>query len=129
MLVIDASAAVDLVVPSSRTPVLRRLIYDSRLYAPHLMYSESLSALRRMERSQELTHLQADAAVRRLRDMPVQTAWSADWIDGAWSRREWLQMTDAVYAAAAERLDAPLLTTDRRLARALADRSINVIAV
>ena len=129
MLVLDASAAVDLVAPSSRTSAVQRLVHGERLHAPHLMFSEVLSALRRMERAQRVTPAQAEVFVDRLRTLPVHTVWSVDWLDGAWSRREWLQTTDALYVAAAVRLGAPLLTTDQRLGRALADRSIDVISV
>lgn len=129
MLILDASAAVDLVVPSSRTPTVQRLVHDERLHAPHLMYSEALSTLRRMERAQRVTPKEAEIYVKRLSSIPVQTVWSTDWLEGVWSRREWLRTTDAMYVAAAVRLGAPLLTTDQRLGRALADRSIEVITV
>lgn len=129
MLILDASAAVDLVVTSSRTPALRRLTGDQRLFAPQLMYTESLAAVRRLEQADKITSTDADAAVARIMALPVRTVWSADWLAGAWARRSWLRISDAIYLSASERLGAPILTTDQRLGRALADRSIDVITV
>lgn len=129
MLVIDASAVVDILVRSPRTPALRRLTERERLSAPHAIYAEVLSALRHKERVGELTPAEASQAVAWLKTLPLQMVWSADWIDLAWERRDWLHIADAIYVSAAERLRVPLLTTDRRLARALADRSIEVLAV
>lgn len=129
MLVLDASAAVDLVVRTSASATLMTLIEGKRLLAPHLMYHEALSAISRLERAGRLAADRADAAVRRLEELPVHTIWSDSWITDAWSAREWLRTSDAVYAAAARSLQAPLLTTDARLGRALANRSIGVITV
>lgn len=129
MLVIDASAAVDMVVTSPRTAVLKRLTEGERLFAPQLIYSEGLSALRRLELGGRLSPGEADAAASWLRHMPVRTVWSQEWIEKAWERRHWLRVSDAIYVAAAQRISAPVLTTDQRLGRALADRSIDVITV
>lgn len=37
---------------------------------------------------------------------------------GAWARRENLRLVDSLYVELAAQLNAPLVTTDRRLARA-----------
>jgi predicted nucleic acid-binding protein len=40
-----------------------------------------------------------------------------DLVDRAWSLRDRLSMGDAIFVSLAEALGAPLVTTDRRLAR------------
>ena len=129
MLILDASAAVDIVVRSPQTSVLLRLIESERLFAPHLMYTEAISAVGRLERAQVLTADQASTAIAELIRLPVRTVWSPDWVTMSWERRDWLRFSDAIYVAAAERLGAQLLTTDQRMARALADRKIEVLLV
>lgn len=129
MLVIDASAAVDIVLRSPKSQTLKLLTQNEHLLAPHVMYSESLSAVGRLERAGKIAASDAEAAVGWLTRLPVRTVWTPDWIADAWAKRSWLRTTDAVYVAAAERLGTPLLTTDQRLARALRDRSIQVISV
>lgn len=129
MLILDASAAVDLVVMCPKTHTIRQLIRDEPLFAPHLIYSEALSALRRLERTGKLSAEEAGIALHRLKLLPIRTAWSSDWLDLSWDAREWLRLTDALYFAASQRLGGRVLTTDLRLARALTDRSIPVLSV
>ena len=52
-------------------------------------------------------------------DFPVDTAPAAVAVPLAWSSRERIALKDALYVALALTLDASLLTTDKRLARAV----------
>ena len=80
--------------------------------------AELLSVLRRLVLAEKLPEghaLQALATADRLglRRHPSRSLWPR-----AWELRTNLSAYDALYVALAERLDAPLLTADARLARA-----------
>ena len=87
------------------------------LTAPHLIDSEVTHVLRRLVTSGRLDQHQGDAAFASfqllIRRRPVTHL-----LDRMWAPRRNLSDYDATYVALAESLDVPLLTTDRRLARA-----------
>jgi len=115
MLVIDASVLVEALLVAG--PARQRLA-GTNLQAPELIDAELLSVLRRLvlaDKLQEGHALQALATAQRLglRRHPSRCLWPR-----AWELRTNLSAYDALYVALAERLDAPLLTADTRLARA-----------
>ncbi|MGH9205136.1 MAG: type II toxin-antitoxin system VapC family toxin, partial [Acidimicrobiales bacterium] len=59
----------------------------------------------------------AQEALADLTDLPLVRYAHAHLVSRVWSLRESLTAYDAVYIALAEALEAPLLTTDRKLAR------------
>ncbi|MFN9693115.1 MAG: type II toxin-antitoxin system VapC family toxin [Synechococcaceae cyanobacterium] len=125
MLVIDASVLVDALLVAG--PARARLVNDS-LQAPELIDAELLSVLRRLVLAgtlQEGHALQALAAANRLglRRHPSRALWPR-----AWELRANLCAYDALYVALAEKLDAPLLTADARLARAPGLRCVVEVA-
>ena len=58
----------------------------------------------------------ARAVLRVLLRAPITRAPHAPRMEVAWKQRANLSLYDAVYVSLARRLDAPLLTADRRLA-------------
>jgi predicted nucleic acid-binding protein len=115
MVVIDASVLVDALLVAG--PARERLANDN-LQAPELIDAELLSVLLRLvlaDKLQEGHALQALATAERLglRRHPSRCLWPR-----AWELRTNLSAYDALYVALAERLNAPLLTADARLARA-----------
>lgn len=60
----------------------------------------------------------ANAALEQLLTLPVTVSRSQPLIAEAWTYRNNLIIHDAVYVVLARHLDAPLLTADRRIARA-----------
>jgi len=114
VIVIDASAFVDVV--DGRRAVIDRIDGED-LHAPHLLDVEVLSALRRLVASERLDEgtaavfrgVLAQADIRRHPHTPL--------IDMIWSMRHGVSAYDASYLALATVLDAPLVTTDRKLAR------------
>jgi predicted nucleic acid-binding protein len=115
MVVIDASVLVDALLVAG--PARERLANDN-LQATELIDAELLSVLRRLvlaDKLQEGHALQALATAERLglRRHPSRCLWPR-----AWELRTNLSAYDALYVALAERLNAPLLTADARLARA-----------
>jgi predicted nucleic acid-binding protein len=115
MVVIDASVLADALLVAG--PARERLA-SSNLQAPELIDAELLSVLRRLVLADKLPEghaLQALATAERmgLRRHPSRCLWPR-----AWELRTNLSAYDALYVALAERLNAPLLTADARLARA-----------
>lgn len=116
--VLDASALVDLLVGSELADQVRGRLVGSAMHAPAHVDVEVLSALGRLHRAEKLEQARATAAVGALARIPLSRHPLADLLGEAWERRDYLRITDGLYVALAEKLHMPLLTTDRRLARA-----------
>ncbi len=119
MLVLDASALVVLLASPDRLSArwYGRLSEDE-LHAPHLIDAELGNVLRRLARRQEIS---ADLAelLLGLGMVLVDTRHDHGPLAVvAWSMRHNLTFYDALYVALAAALDAPLVTTDARLASA-----------
>lgn len=118
-LVVDASFVMVLLTNSSEpmTTWVDGLIDGADLVAPHLMAVEVTSALRIAERRELITPVQAALTHQDLVDLDVELHAFEPFASRIWSLRHSVSPYDAWYIALAERLDAPLVTLDRRLAR------------
>ena len=92
------------------------------LAAPQLVLVETLDVLRRRELAGSLSRLEAGAAARDLMLLDVELLPLGPFAARVWELRASLTSHDAWYVAAAEGLDLPLATLDRRLAAALGPR-------
>ena len=122
--VIDASVAVEYLVVSPLTPQAQALVRsvverDVELWAPDLLYAESVSALRRLSRLRAITPAEGNQAVEDLRRLPITTTGTRDLMPRAWALRGAITPYDACYTALAEALGAPFVTADQRLTHAL----------
>lgn len=117
-LVVDASFVVALLTNSddAMTAWARQLIDGADLVAPHLMPVEVTSALRNAERRELLAPEPAALVHRDLVDLDVELHPFEPFASRVWELRHSVSPYDAWYLALAERLDAPLVTLDRRLA-------------
>lgn len=118
-LVCDASALVAVLatVGASGSWVARRLV-AADLLAPHLALFETTSALRRLERTGDLS---ADAAAQAHADLVELdlVLWPYEAVARqVWALRHQVSVYDAAYVAVAAEADATLVTLDRRLAGA-----------
>jgi predicted nucleic acid-binding protein len=93
------------------------------LWVPHLIDVEVGHALRRTVAARRLREDRAAAALGRLSELPLRRIVHTGLLDRAWQLRHNLTFYDGIYVALAEMLDAPLITLDRRLARAAGDVS------
>jgi predicted nucleic acid-binding protein len=93
-------------------------IGEHRLHAPAHLDLELLSALSRLHRAGSLSTADVERLLLDARATPIERHALHDLTAGAWARRGNLRASDAYYVELADRLDAPLITTDRRLARA-----------
>lgn len=118
-MVIDASVVVAALVDRTAdgTWAEAELASDD-LAAPHLMPVETANILRRAVLAEDLSPDAATLAHRDLLRLPVQLFPYEVNARRIWELRGNLSAYDAWYAALAESLDAPLVTLDRRMARA-----------
>ena len=116
--VVDASVAVEYLL---RTPLGRRVagtLESAALFAPELLDAEVLSVLRREVLAGRLAEPRAAEALEDLAAWPLVRLRHAPLLADAWELRGRVSGYDALYVAAARRLQAALLTADGPLARA-----------
>jgi predicted nucleic acid-binding protein len=123
MLVVDASCLYEVVASGREAEAVRaRLAADEEQAAPHLVDAEVLSVILRDHRRGLLDHTAAEQAIEDLAAWPGQRYGHRALLARAWELRATVRPFDALYIALAEALDAPLLTLDARLARAVGPR-------
>lgn len=120
MIVLDASAAVDWLL---QTPAGQRI--DQRIYARqdtlhtvHLLDVEFVQVLRRLVREGALVPKRAEAALEDMAALRITRYAPVLLLERIWRLRQNLSAYDAAYVALAEKLQAPLITRDRRIAAA-----------
>jgi len=125
LIVLDASAVLEVLLRSPTAAVVEERIFDSEqtLHAPHLIDVEVTQVLRRYAAAGESEPERCRAALDDLADLPM-TRYPHDLLlPRAWELRHNLTIYDAVYVALAEALEASLLTCDQRLERAPGHRA------
>jgi predicted nucleic acid-binding protein len=123
MLVIDAGCLFEIVAGTREAePVRQRLATDQDWAAPHLVDVEVYGVIRHKHRAGRLDRTTAAQAVEDLSDWPGERFAHRMFLERVWELRDNVRGWDAMYVALAEALDAVLLTTDGRLARAVGPR-------
>lgn len=116
---VDASVLVAATVDAAHEGSwAERVLMEGDLVAPHLVLVEATNILRRLERSQELTRLEATAAHRDVLSLTIVLVPFEPFAERVWELRGTITSYDAWYVAVAEAFDAPLATLDERLSRA-----------
>lgn len=129
MIVVDASAVLEVLLRTAGAAgVEARLFGGETLHAPHLLDLEVAQVLRRYERAGELSEARGREALDDLCAFRIERYPHHIFLRRVWTLRQNATAYDACYLALAEALDAPLLTRDRRLARA-APRGVHVEVV
>ena len=119
MLVVDASCVAEVVLAGpDAEPVRDWLAADADQAAPHLVDAEVLGVVRRAFLRGELDGTAAHQAIDDLGSWPAARVDHRPLLERAWELRHSVNAADALYVALAEALDVPLLTLDKRLARA-----------
>lgn len=118
MIVVDASAVIDVLVGEPSETLASRLAEEAMLHSPHLLDTEVLHVLRRFEQRGELSSRQANRARRLYSELGIARYPHWPLSGRVWELRPALSSYDATYVALAEELEATLVTTDQRLARA-----------
>ena len=96
MLVLDASAAIDLLARTTRGVKVAEHLARDDVAAPELLDVEVLSALWRLVRAGELTEAAATTAAARLRAMPVLRVRHELLTEQAWALRHRVRIADAL---------------------------------
>ena len=121
MLVLDASAALAAFLGTGVNSASIRVRIEApgeSLHAPHLLDVEMLHALRGLVLRGDVSRARSE----EVREDFASLRWSryshVAFLDRIWELKDNLTAYDAAYVALAEALNAPLVTTDARLARA-----------
>ena len=125
MIVVDASVIVEMLLRSdvgeaSRTRIAQR---REELHAPHFLDLEVANAFRHCFRRGEIDDRRGSEALADLTTMSIERHGHQPLLERIWQFRHNLTAYDAAYLALAERLDAPLLTLDTRLASVAGHRA------
>jgi predicted nucleic acid-binding protein len=119
MLVVDAGALFEVIAGTAAADLIRdHLAADEDQFAPHLIDVEVFGVVRKHRERGLLDATAARQAIEDLRDWPGERASHRPFLERACELRSSVRGQDAMYVALAEALDATLLTTDARLARA-----------
>ena len=120
MIVVDASAVLEVLLGTPKAEAVARRIFDSgeTLHAPHLIDLEVAQVLRRYVAAHGLDPGRAQEAIEDHLDLPLFRYPHDVLLPRIWELRHDVTAYDAAYLALAEGLDAPLLTGDGRLADA-----------
>jgi predicted nucleic acid-binding protein len=119
VIVLDASALVDVVLDQRDAAWVLGQIADEEITAPSHQPAEVLSALARLVRGAVLSPDAARDALDEALDLPQRLiAPSAAQVRRAFVLRDRIRVVDGLYVALADELGCPLVTTDRRLASA-----------
>ncbi len=119
MIVLDASAAIDLLLElQPAAGWVEERLAEEAIHAPSVIDLEVTAAMQKLVSRQVIEVDRAELALVDLVAMPVNRYPSTRLLERIWALRENLTPYDAAYVALAETLDATLLTTDDRLARA-----------
>jgi predicted nucleic acid-binding protein len=120
MIVLDTSAAVDWLLRTAAGQRIEQRIYahQDTLHSVHLLDVEFLQVLRRLVRQRTLTAKRAEEALEDLAALRITRYAPVLLLQRIWRLRQNLSACDAAYVALAEKLKAPLITRNRRIAAA-----------
>ncbi len=119
MIVLDASAVVDFLVTADGPGdwATQRLSQVGSYHAPHLIDAEVTAAVRGHVLAGQLDAERGRSALLDYADIVITRYPALPLLARVWQLRTRISAYDAFYVALAEALDAPLVTTDLRLAR------------
>ena len=112
MIVLDASAALELLLNTSRAEAVAAHVFadGQTLHAPHLIDVEVAHVLRRFLRRAEIDEQRARQALDDLADLSLTRYSHESLVPAIWALRDNATAYDAAYLALADALDATLLT-------------------
>ena len=125
--VIDASAVVEYLVVLGLTDEATRLFHLAahgrvELWAPDLVYAESVSAIRKLLKIGAIAEPAAERAIDQLIQLPISITGTGALMAPVWNMRAFLTPYDACYVALADELASDFVTGERGLAVELRER-------
>jgi predicted nucleic acid-binding protein len=120
VIVIDASAILEVLLRTTDARAALEWMQAPRqtLHAPHLIDIEVAQVLRRYATAGGVDAEGYRRALLHFGDLPVIRYPHTQLLARIWELRSQVSARDAAYIALAEMIDAPLITHDRKLARA-----------
>lgn len=118
MIVLDASAAVDWLLQTAAGQRIEQRIFarPDTLHTVHFLDVEFAQVLRRLVREGSLSPRRAAEAIEDLAALRITRYAPVLLLQRIWQLRQNLSAYDAAYVALAEKLHAPLITRDQRIA-------------
>jgi predicted nucleic acid-binding protein len=117
VIVLDASAAVELLLATLPGAAVGRRLREETLHVPAHFDVEVIGALRRAVLRRLITDHEGLVAVADARDLPVRRWPTKTFVQRAYELRGTHTVADGMYVALAEGLGARLITCDRPLAQ------------
>jgi len=120
LIVLDASAMLEVLLITPRGLRIEERLFapNETLHAPHVLDLEVAQVLRRYCLTGDLEPARAEEALADLMALVIDRYSHELFLPRIWELRHNITAYDATYIALAEALSAPLLTADRRLAKA-----------
>lgn len=116
MIVLDASAVVDMLLDQPASGWVLDQVEPAAVYAPAHQPAEVLSALGRLVRAGTIEDAVAREALEEAAGLPQELVLlSGALLRRAYRHRDRIRVLDGLYVALAVELDCPLVTTDGRL--------------
>jgi predicted nucleic acid-binding protein len=128
MIVIDASVIVDAILDPYIAEAFNELSNSNEFAAPDHIFIEVLNSLRRLERQDVIAPIALEQSIALLRDWPIERFSVHELISDIWTLRHNITPYDAPYVVLAGLLNAPLLTHDEKLVRAI-DGEIETLSI
>ncbi|MGK7930980.1 MAG: type II toxin-antitoxin system VapC family toxin [Microcystaceae cyanobacterium] len=129
--VVDASVNIKQFIPDPLSSKVQQLFAhlnqpETEFYIPDLFYVESANALWKYIRAGQYTEADAARDLASLKTLPLQVFSTADLMEAAIIIAVTHKITvyDGVYVALSVSVDAPLLTLDQKLLKALTNTPI-----
>lgn len=94
------------------------IVTEGPLVAPELVLVETSNVLRRLQRSHEISEIEATLAHASMLRLELELFPFTPFAERVWELRQNLTSYDAWYVAMAESFDCPFATLDRKLSRA-----------
>ena len=131
MIVIDASVAIQCVLPEAQSAAARELVLAEFCVAPDLIVSECMNALWKSVRRDRITEQEARLAAKAFSDISIELVTSASLSGRALELALMFDhpVYDCFYLALAEERGGDLITSDRSLRRKCADARLNTVSV
>lgn len=117
-LVVDASALIDYLAAGSPRSPFSQPLRTHDLHVPEVCDVEVVSGLRRSVLAGHLAPRTMELLLVDYAELPIRRHRHLPYVGRAFELWQNFVAADATYVALAERLDADLLTADRRLSRA-----------
>lgn len=123
MIVLDASAALKMILRHEGSEALAARVIGEDIHAPALVEVEVVSGLGRLQRQRRVAADRAAIGLEWFLDLGIEMHHGPELTRRIFALRHSLSAYDAAYVAVAESIEAPLLTADGRLSRAHGHRA------